>query len=123
MHRVFRGDPADVTSDIFLPGSESPAALLYTAYENFEVRTKRAAQPRTLSYEPTRCVLYRLGRVTLGRQRKLPTADDYIRSIRRSLTEAVDACIEAAGHELAPGTQRSLLKVGRAAAFPPVHGA
>ena len=31
---------SDVTSDIFLPGSESPASLLYTAYENFEVRAK-----------------------------------------------------------------------------------
>jgi vacuolar protein sorting-associated protein 16 len=46
-----------------------------------------------------------------GRQRKQPTADEYMRSIKRSLTDAVDACLEAAGHELAPATQRSLLKV------------
>ena len=34
-----------------------------------------------------------------------------MRSIKRSLTDAVDACIEAAGHEVAPATQRTLLKV------------
>ena len=48
-------------------------------------------------------------------QRKQPTADEYMRSIKRTLTDAVDACIEAATHEIAPGTQRTLLKVRRQA--------
>ena len=53
---------------------------------------------------------------TANSQRKQPSADEYMRSIKRSLNDAVDSCIEAAGHEVAPATQRSLLKVraGRA---------
>ncbi|CAG8580065.1 14623_t:CDS:10 [Gigaspora margarita] len=44
----------------------------------------------------------------------IPKADENIRSIRPELADAVDACIEAAGHEFNQVRQRSLLK---AAAF------
>lgn len=37
--------------------------------------------------------------------------DDYMRSIKNHLQEAVSACIKAAGHEFEPKTQRSLMKV------------
>ncbi|RIB09211.1 Vps16, C-terminal region-domain-containing protein, partial [Gigaspora rosea] len=46
--------------------------------------------------------------------KRSPKADENIRSIRPELAEAVDACIEAAGHEFNQVRQRSLLK---AAAF------
>lgn len=41
-------------------------------------------------------------------------ADENLRLIRPALTEAVDCCIDAAGHEFDIGQQRTLLK---AAAF------
>ncbi|TPX34404.1 hypothetical protein SmJEL517_g02979 [Synchytrium microbalum] len=43
-------------------------------------------------------------------ERQSPKADESIRTIKMELTEAVDTCIEAAGHELVPSRQRSLLK-------------
>lgn len=46
--------------------------------------------------------------------RKSPKADENIRSIRADLVDAVDNCIEAAGHEFSEHYQRLLLK---AAAF------
>lgn len=46
--------------------------------------------------------------------KRSPKADENIRSIRPELADAVDACIEAAGHEFNQVRQRSLLK---AAAF------
>ncbi|CAG8544325.1 9832_t:CDS:10 [Racocetra fulgida] len=46
--------------------------------------------------------------------KRSPKADENIRSIRTELADAVDACIEAAGHEFNQVRQRSLLK---AAAF------
>ncbi|CAG8511137.1 12226_t:CDS:10 [Acaulospora morrowiae] len=45
---------------------------------------------------------------------KNPKADDHIRNIRPELTDAVNSCIEAAGHEFNQSWQRNLLK---AAAF------
>ncbi|CAG8549141.1 13771_t:CDS:2, partial [Cetraspora pellucida] len=42
--------------------------------------------------------------------KRSPKADENIRSIRPELSEAVDACIEAAGHEFNQVRQRSLLK-------------
>ncbi|KND02893.1 tethering complex subunit VPS16 [Spizellomyces punctatus DAOM BR117] len=47
-------------------------------------------------------------------EKKSPRADENIRNIKPELTEAVDSCIEAAGHELHTGRQRALL---RAASF------
>ncbi|KAJ3016348.1 hypothetical protein HKX48_004067 [Thoreauomyces humboldtii] len=44
-------------------------------------------------------------------EKKSPHADENIRDIRAQLTEAVDTCLEAAGHELHLGRQRALLKV------------
>ncbi|KAG0200791.1 hypothetical protein BGX28_006226 [Mortierella sp. GBA30] len=43
-------------------------------------------------------------------EKKLPKADENIRSIRLELSDAVEACIEAAGHEISHQYQRSLLK-------------
>ncbi|KAF9570847.1 hypothetical protein EC968_001335 [Mortierella alpina] len=43
-------------------------------------------------------------------EKKSPKADENIRSIRLELSEAVEACIEAAGHEISHQYQRSLLK-------------
>ncbi|KAF2138840.1 uncharacterized protein K452DRAFT_255746 [Aplosporella prunicola CBS 121167] len=43
-------------------------------------------------------------------QKKSPKADDMIQLIRPNLTEAVDACIEAAGHEFSIHWQKQLLK-------------
>ncbi|KAG9321964.1 hypothetical protein KVV02_002847 [Mortierella alpina] len=43
-------------------------------------------------------------------EKKSPKADENIRSIRLELSEAVEACIEAAGHEISQQYQRSLLK-------------
>ena len=37
--------------------------------------------------------------------------DDYMRSIKNHLQEAVSACIKAAGHEFEPKVQRALMKV------------
>jgi len=47
-------------------------------------------------------------------QKKSPKADENVRSIKNELSNAVDECIEAAGHEYSHKTQRTLLK---AAAF------
>eukprot|EP00003_Mantamonas_plastica_P023305 TRINITY_DN416_c0_g1_i1.p1 TRINITY_DN416_c0_g1~~TRINITY_DN416_c0_g1_i1.p1 ORF type:complete len:831 (-),score=270.28 TRINITY_DN416_c0_g1_i1:30-2522(-) len=41
---------------------------------------------------------------------KSPKADENIRNIKTELADAVDACIEAAGHEFDYNTQRQLLK-------------
>ncbi|KAG0042078.1 hypothetical protein BGZ83_000922, partial [Gryganskiella cystojenkinii] len=43
-------------------------------------------------------------------EKKSPKADENIRSIRLELSEAVEGCIEAAGHENSHQLQRSLLK-------------
>ncbi|KAG0040394.1 hypothetical protein BGZ82_003119 [Podila clonocystis] len=43
-------------------------------------------------------------------EKKSPKADENIRSIRLELADAVEACIEAAGHEINHQYQRSLLK-------------
>ncbi|KAF9899141.1 hypothetical protein BX616_003227 [Lobosporangium transversale] len=43
-------------------------------------------------------------------EKKSPKADENIRSIRLELSEAVEACIEAAGHEISHQYQRTLLK-------------
>ncbi|KAJ3045631.1 hypothetical protein HK097_001142, partial [Rhizophlyctis rosea] len=43
-------------------------------------------------------------------ERGSPRADENIRNIKTDLTEAVDTCLEAAGHELDVGRQRDLLK-------------
>ncbi|KAI1311299.1 hypothetical protein EDD11_003512 [Mortierella claussenii] len=43
-------------------------------------------------------------------EKKSPKADENIRSIRFELSDAVEACIEAAGHEISHQYQRSLLK-------------
>ena len=43
---------------------------------------------------------------------KSPKADESIRSIRPDLANAVDTCIEAAGHEIESHWQKRLLKVG-----------
>ncbi|KAG9293340.1 hypothetical protein G9A89_007586 [Geosiphon pyriformis] len=43
-------------------------------------------------------------------EKRSPKADDNIRSIRTELADAVDACIEAAGHEFNQYWQRNLLK-------------
>lgn len=42
---------------------------------------------------------------------KSPKADESIRSIRPDLANAVDTCIEAAGHEIESHWQKRLLKV------------
>ncbi|KAJ3186648.1 hypothetical protein HDU85_007468 [Gaertneriomyces sp. JEL0708] len=47
-------------------------------------------------------------------EKKSPRADENIRNIKPELTDAVDTCIEAAGHEFHTARQRSLL---RAASF------
>lgn len=38
-------------------------------------------------------------------------ADEYIRMIKDKLEVAVEQCIEAAGHEFEPSTQKALLRV------------
>ncbi|KAF9355900.1 hypothetical protein BGX26_005975, partial [Mortierella sp. AD094] len=43
-------------------------------------------------------------------EKKSPKADENIRSIRLELSDAVEACIEAAGHEISHQYQRLLLK-------------
>jgi len=43
-------------------------------------------------------------------EKKSPKADENIRNIKNDLSEAVDACIEAAGHEFNYPSQRTLLK-------------
>lgn len=43
-------------------------------------------------------------------EKKSPKADENIRSIKKELSDAVDACIEAAGHEFDHRLQRQLLK-------------
>ncbi|KAI8601749.1 Vps16, N-terminal region-domain-containing protein [Dissophora ornata] len=43
-------------------------------------------------------------------EKKIPKADENIRSIRLELSDAVEACIEAAGHEISHQYQRTLLK-------------
>ncbi|TPX37893.1 hypothetical protein SeMB42_g06813 [Synchytrium endobioticum] len=43
-------------------------------------------------------------------ERQSPKADESIRSIKMELAEAVDSCIEAAGHEFVPSRQKALLK-------------
>jgi hypothetical protein len=44
-------------------------------------------------------------------EKKSPKADENIRSIKNELVDAVNACIQAAGHETSHALQRSLLKV------------
>lgn len=43
-------------------------------------------------------------------EKKSPKADEKVRGIAQELTAAVDACIEAAGHEFSHSLQRALLK-------------
>ena len=47
-----------------------------------------------------------------GPQKGSQRADEYIRMIKDNLEVAVEQCIEAAGHEIEPATQKSLLRVG-----------
>ncbi|ORX75377.1 hypothetical protein K493DRAFT_247355 [Basidiobolus meristosporus CBS 931.73] len=47
-------------------------------------------------------------------EKRSPKADENVRSIKSELTEAVDTCVEAAGHELSEHYQKALL---RAASF------
>mmetsp|Transcript_2610 Transcript_2610/g.3810 ORF Transcript_2610/g.3810 Transcript_2610/m.3810 type:complete len:873 (+) Transcript_2610:103-2721(+) len=70
----------DVLEEIFKIGATSPPAQLYDAWRHFQERS--------------------------------PKADEYLRSIKAGshLADAVDACIEAAGHEFSYTTQRSLLQ-------------
>ena len=44
-------------------------------------------------------------------QRGSQRADEYIRMIKDKLEEAVNQCVEAAGHEYEPSRQKLLLKV------------
>ena len=72
--------------NVFRPGSASPAAILFDAWENFfERRAVRAS--------------------------RASRADEGIRSIRMELAGAVDECVDAAGHEWEPVWQRKLLNV------------
>lgn len=68
------------SSDIFLPGSSHPAAILFDSSEHF---AKKSAK-----------------------------ADEGIRAIKQSLTEAIETCITAAGNEWDVGWQKRLLRVG-----------
>ncbi|PAV15385.1 vacuolar assembling sorting VPS16 [Pyrrhoderma noxium] len=71
--------------NVFRPGSTSPAAILFDAWENFfERRAVRAGR-----------------------------ADEGIRSIRMELAGAVDGCVDAAGHEWEPVWQRKLLNAAK----------
>ena len=46
-------------------------------------------------------------------QKKSQKADEYIRMIKEQLPIAVEQCIEAAGSESEPATQRMLLRVSQ----------
>ena len=46
-------------------------------------------------------------------QKKSQKADEYIRMIKEQLPIAVEQCIEAAGSEYEPATQRMLLRVSQ----------
>lgn len=46
-------------------------------------------------------------------QRGSQKADEYIRMIKDKLEDAVNQCIEAAGHEFEPTNQKALLRVRR----------
>lgn len=52
-------------------------------------------------------------------QKSSQKADEYLREIKDQsmLGEAVDQCVEAAGHEYDPITQKSLLRVGTVLSF------
>ena len=91
------------TEDVFKIGSTKPGAILYDALEHFEVVHSLNSHGATIlcSYTYSRIV-----------QRQSPKAAESIRSIKMELIEAVDTCIEAAGHEFVTSRQKTLLKVG-----------
>ncbi|MDP2435525.1 MAG: hypothetical protein Q8P67_07265 [archaeon] len=70
----------DVTEQVFQIGSDQPAALLFDAYEHFT--------------------------------KKSPKSDELIRDLKKAsaLSDAVDACIEAAAVEFSYSVQRQLLQ-------------
>ncbi|CAJ1964254.1 unnamed protein product [Sphenostylis stenocarpa] len=73
----------DSTVSIFTIGSTSPAALLYDALDHFDRRSAKY-------YDAV--------------------ADENLRLIRSSLPEAVEACVDAAGHEFDVSRQQTLLR-------------
>ncbi|KAG5462109.1 MAG: Vps16, N-terminal region-domain-containing protein, partial [Olpidium bornovanus] len=103
----------DATEDVFKVGSTAPAAMLYDALEHFEVQIGRGSPGDSLleRNEEARVKGLILDTFCEPAQKKSPKVDENIRNIRTDLTEAVDVCIEAAGHEFSQRYQRSLLKV------------
>ncbi|KAF3658950.1 Protein VACUOLELESS1 [Capsicum annuum] len=99
LHRV-----PDSTVSIFQIGSTLPAALLYDALDHFDRRSAKAwvfiVEKNCLKFyfwlNPNLLITYQ--------------ADENLRLIRSSLPEAVEACIDAAGHEFDVSQQRTLLR-------------
>lgn len=98
------------TESIFKIGSTEPAALLYDALDHFD---RRSAKVGNLCNNRTCYVIndYYNCQI-LGRKSNvnLFQADENLRLIRSSLPEAVEACVDAAGHEFDPLLQQTLLR-------------
>ncbi|CAG8569116.1 1317_t:CDS:10 [Ambispora gerdemannii] len=85
----------------------------------FLQKLNRTDKSASLLYTDVTEDIFKIGSTTPGAmlfdaldhfEKRSPKADENIRSIRPELADAVDACIDAAGHEFSQFWQRSLLK-------------
>lgn len=121
----FLSPPAEASQEIFKIASMAPGALLLEAQKEYEVRHPAllhtcllpqlggpvvpglplaGGRPLARRFPPTGCA---------SLQKESQKADEYLREIKdqKLLPEAVSQCIEAAGYEHEPETQKSLLRV------------
>ncbi|KAL9319611.1 hypothetical protein ACSQ67_011450 [Phaseolus vulgaris] len=110
----------DSTVSIFTIGSTSPAALLYDALDHFDRRSAKVER-LSIRWMRWRCKIRdRLVRLMnlmllLGLKEGMDVgagevADENLRLIKSSLPEAVEACVDAAGHEFDASRQQTLLR-------------
>lgn len=95
----------DSTESIFKIGSTSPAALLYDALDHFDRRSAKVCRHQKMVYSYYSLIWLLKSNLFLFCQ-----ADENLRLIRSSLSEAVESCIDAAGHEFDVTRQRALLR-------------
>ncbi|CAI9757174.1 unnamed protein product [Fraxinus pennsylvanica] len=99
LHRV-----PDSTVSIFQIGSTLPAALLYDALDHFDRRSAKVVYLYYLNASRNYILMKSFS------SSYLPLGYENLRLIRSSLSEAVEACIDAAGYEFDISQQRTLLR-------------
>ncbi|KAG5017440.1 hypothetical protein JHK85_023576 [Glycine max] len=103
----------DSTVSIFTIGSTSPAALLYDALDHFDRRSAKETDQSNRHFVDE---LRHVFGIKLKKEDLyfiwilVDVPDENLRLIRSSLPEAVEACVDAAGHEFDVSRQQTLLR-------------